>query len=334
MEWINFKQAQDNFNPNFDIVSGKGYLYAHKTGTTLSFQGTPYNGNGQVTLKKTAGAQFSGWNLVGNPFTQIAYIDRDFYVMNYVMDGGVNYGGSEIILANRGNNNPINMMEGIFVVASTDNETLTFSTTAPAGKAADSKVVLNIVGNNGNVIDRAIVRFGEGGTLPKFMINENNTKIYFPQEDADYAVVRSNGEGSMPVNFKAKEMGKYTVSVETEDIDINYLHLIDRLTGADVNLLLDNEYSFIASGSDIESRFILSFNENGYNAASDETFAFQNGNDIVVNGEGELQIFDVTGRMVMNTVVNGIQTVNVPANGVYVFRMIGETVKTQKIVVK
>ena len=334
LEWINFKQAQDNFDPNFDIVSGKGYLYAHKTGTTLSFQGTPYNGNGQVTLKKTAGAQFSGWNLVGNPFTQIAYIDRDFYVMNYEMDGGVNYGGSEIILANRGNNNPINMMEGIFVVASTDNETLTFSTTAPAGKAADSKVVLNIVGNNGNVIDRAIVRFGEGGTLPKFMINENNTKIYFPQEDADYAVVRSNGEGSMPVNFKAKEMGKYTVSVETEDIDINYLHLIDRLTGADVNLLLDNEYSFIASGSDIESRFILSFNENGYNAASDETFAFQNGNDIVVNGEGELQVFDVTGRMVMNTVVNGIQTVNVPANGVYVFRMIGETVKTQKIVVK
>ena len=165
--------------------------------------------------------------------------------------------------------------------------------------------------------------------LGKLTLSDGDTKIYIPQNDGDYAIVSSNGEGSMPVNFKAKEMGMYTISVETEGIDLNSLHLIDRLTGEDVNLLLDSKYSFIASSSDMESRFILSFGENGI-SASNETFAFQNGSDIIVNGEGELQVFDVTGRMVNNTIINGVETIALP-QGVYIFRL-NENI--QKIVVR
>ena len=68
---------------------------------------------------------------------------------------------------------------------------------------------------------------------------------------------------------------------------------------------------------------------------TDDSFAFQNGDDIIVSGEGTLQIYDITGRMVSTMQINGEQTMSASSlSGVYVFRLIGDDVKTQKIVVK
>lgn len=319
-EWRNYKQ-----NHFSNIVSGKGYLYANSGDVTLTFAGQPYNGNGIVTLDYTEGVAFSGWNLIGNPYSVTASLsgDRLFYRMNTA--------GSDIVVRG-GDEKAINPMEGIFVQAANSTDAVTFIPTAPA-KASNSSIALNIIGNNDNVIDRAIVNF-DGNTLEKLMIDENNTKIYIPQNNTRYAVACGDAKGSMPVNFKAAETGKYNISVNTDGLDMDYLHLIDRLTGEDINLLLEDSYSFIASKQDPESRFILSFTANGYNNDADATFAYQNGSEIIVNGEGELQIFDVTGRKVMTTTINGVETINGLNSGVYIFRVIGDTLRTQKIVVR
>ena len=320
-EWENYKSEHSDFTT---LEPGKGYLYAHDTQIDLSFTGTPYSGDGEIELTYNEDApHFAGWNLIGNPFGEAAYLENNypFYKMNT--------DGSGLITPGPNDDRRIKLMEGIFVQATDQIDKVTFVRSYD-GKRGNSEIALNIIGSNNNVIDRAIVRLNEGYTLEKFTLNENDTKIYFPMEDADYAIVNSNGEGTMPVNFKAARTGKYTLSVETEGIDMSYLHIIDRLTGEDINVLLDNEYSFIASQSDVADRFILSFNENGFNAGANETFAFQNGNDVIVNGNGELQVFDVTGRMVMNTQVNGVQTINMP-QGVYVFRL-NENI--QKMVVR
>ena len=314
-EWENYKNTEHSDFTTLEV--GRGYLYANGNngGIQLSFTGTPAD-NGEVTTA------YNGWNLIGNPLSTAAIVDKDYYRMNDTRTGIMTTSSSDNVAK----------MEGIFVQAE-EGETVTF-TAASKGERSNSteSVVLNIM-QDGKVIDRAIVRFNSDRQMLKFQLFQGSTKIYFPMEDADYAIVNSNGQGNMPVNFKAARTGEYTLSVETEGIDMNYMHIIDRLTGEDINVLLDNEYSFIASQSDVADRFILSFNENGYNAEANESFAFQNGSDIIVNGNGTLQVFDVTGRMVMNTTVNGVQTVNMP-NGVYVFRMIGETVNTQKIVVR
>ena len=309
-QWVNYKNDAGNANPGFSLVAGKGYLYANSAQVTLTFTGT-LNPTSTVTLA------YDGWNLIGNSSNETRYVSGDYYIMNSTNSG---------IIASERTGGYVNAMEGIFVEGEEGDE-ITFSTGTKRDN--NSQVVLN-VSNNDNVIDRAIVRFNSDRQLGKLTLFDNDTKIYIPQNDDDYAIVSSNGQGTMPVNFKAKEMGMYTISVETEGIDLSYLHLIDRLTGEDVNLLLDNKYSFIASNSDTESRFILSFNENGINANND-TFAFQNGSDIIVNGEGELQIFDVMGRNIMNTMINGVQTVNVKSNGVYIFKL---NEKTQKIIVR
>lgn len=318
-EWRNYK------NGGFNLQSGIGYLYANKDNTTLSFDGTFCSGHYvyhgfvygtyEVYLTYFPDQRLAGWNLLGNPFDVTAYIQggRDFLEMNADGDGFI----PNVDAA-------IDPMQGIFVQAAYYGEPVVFTMTAPSRDDIKQRVILNVIGSNGNIIDRAIVRFGDGGTLSKLTLNENSTKIYIPQYDGDYAVVRSNGRGDVPVNFKASEMGQYTISVETEGLDIHYLHLVDQLTGQDIDLLKDGKYSFVASTSDSESRFILKFNA---------PFAYQNGNDIIVSGEGELQVFDVMGRVVMKRQINGVETCHGASlqTGVYIFKMDG---RTQKIVVR
>ena len=320
-EWRNYKAgAFTNLEP------GKGYLYAHSTTVTLTFDGTPYDGE-PIVLKKTAGGDFPGWNLVGNPYTETAYIARDFYVMNPET-------GGEIIT---GEGNEIAAMQGFFVIADHDGEQLEISTTAPANQGG--KIVMNVSNGRSSVIDRAMVRFGEGRTLPKFMLNDENTKIYITEGNEEFAVVRSIDENATPVSFHAAENGTYTLSINAENVEMEYLHLLDNMTGADVDLLATPSYTFEARTSDYANRFKLVYaTTTDVNENNVEPFAFFNGSEWVINNEGEatLQVIDINGRMLSNETVNGNANVNINAtSGIYMLRLVnGESVKTQKVVVK
>ena len=324
-EWITYKSGEGATNPGFDLEPGKGYLYANSADVTLTFSGAPFNNaNYEVNLTKAQGVDLPGWNLVGNPFGQTAYIQnsKPFYVMNTE--------GTEIESAT---SNAINVMEGVFVEAESDGEEMTFTTTQP--NKNNEQIVLNVTHNNrGAVIDRAIVRFNQENGLPKFQLNPNNTKVYIPQNDKDYAVVHAESQGELPVNFKASKNGTYTFSVTAEEVDVNYLHLIDNLTGADVDLKATPSYSFEARTTDYASRFKLVFT---VERATDEVFAFFSNGNWVINNDGKavLQVIDITGRILSNEQISGNASKHIDAApGVYVMRLInGDNVKTQKIVV-
>ena len=222
-------------------------------------------------------------------------------------------------------------MEAVFVIAETDGETLTFTTTETAND--DKGLALNLSRNN-SVIDRAVVRFGEGRTLPKFQLNPNHTKVYIPMDGNDYAVVRSEEVGEMPVSFKAENNGSYTLSFSTENVEFGYLHLIDNMTGANVDLLVNPSYSFEAKTTDYASRFKLVFATGN----TDDNFAFYSNGSFVVSNDGNatLQVVDVNGRILKSESINGCTNLNMNvATGVYMLRLInGENVKVQKVVVR
>jgi hypothetical protein len=73
------------------------------------------------------------------------------------------------------------------------------------------------------------------------------------------------------------------------------------------------------------------------NTTISQNFAFQMGDELVVNGEGVLQVFDINGRQIMHTQIHGQQNaVSLPnvANGVYVLRLTNNNqVRTQKMVI-
>ncbi len=322
--WRNYEAT------NFNLVSGRGYLYANSGNTTeLTFEGMPYVGNGQVILSYDGDSDWAGWNLIGNPYATNATIpgNQSYYTLNTNRD--------ELIA---GESTTIGAMEGIFVKATAAGESVTFTPTSGNKGDTDlnSRVVLNLNGKHG-VIDRAIVRFSEGGVLPKFMMNPENTRIYIRQDNEDFAVLNSNGQGEMPVNFKAAENGTYTISVEAENLDVQYLHLIDNMTGANIDLLATPSYTFEARKSDIASRFRLVFDANTGNNETNDNFAFINNGELIVNGNGTVQVIDILGRQMFSHEVNSafrIQNSSF-APGVYVLRLVnGNDVKTQKIVIK
>ena len=182
--------------------------------------------------------------------------------------------------------------------------------------------------------------------MEKFSFRKGSTKIYIPQDGKDYAIATSNGQGEMPVNFKAKENGTYTLTVSTtlnsqlSTLNFNYLHLIDNMTGANVDLLASPTYTFTAKTTDYESRFKLVFSTNDADGPStgSDTFAFISNGNLIVNGEGTLQIFDVLGHQLvtkqLSTLNSKLSTLNyIP--GVYMLRLInGNDVRTQKMVVR
>ena len=325
LEWVNYKAHQTE---GFVLENGKGYLYANSgNNVILKFWGDMYEEDTKtIDLEYDEDARLKGYNLIGNPLTVDAYIDRPYYKMNAY--------GTNIEAEETSSENSIAVCTGVIVVADGANETVTFSTTAPeSGSKGSIKMTLAKTGKRGNseMQDNAIVSFNKGTHLSKYIFNEDFAKLYIPQDGKDYAIVSSDRKGEMPVNFEAKEMGSYTINIEGEDM--TGVYLVDKFEGAVIDLSVNTSYTFIGLSSDRSDRFKLVFDAKADDFA-DENFAYQSGNEIVVNGEGELQIFDVTGRKVMSTMVNGIETLEAMPQGVYIFRLIGSEVRTQKIVIK
>ena len=320
-EWRNYQAEEFT---TLDLK--KGYLYANVANVFVSFAGMtlPTNVNVGEDLVYETGHGCTGWNLLGNPYTANAYVNMPFYVLNEA--------GSEVLSTPQ--SGAIKPMQGFFVKATAEGQACQFSTT-PSNSSSSLTLSLSKSCVRG-LVDRAIVNFGEGGTLPKFQLNPNHTKVYIPQDGTDYAVVSAPEMGEMPVNFKAETSGSYTMSFGSENVTFSYLHLIDNLTGADVDLLATPSYTFDATTTDYASRFRLVF-ATGDNS-DDDSFAFFSNGSFIVNNEGEatLQVIDVMGRILKSENISGCASVKVDAaSGVYMLRLVnGNDVKVQKVVVE
>ena len=332
-EWRNYRKN------TFNLANGKGYLYASLNGTTLNFTGSIKAATASETITLTYASESStldmsyrGWNLVGNPFTFETYVNKSYYKMNE--------DGSTVVPVDAYQTTAIAPCTGIMVQATESDQSVTFSKEAPSsqtGNQGNLNIALaqaNV--RNNSIMDKAILSFNEGSQLSKFYFGQNKANIYFPQDNEPLAIVSSEGQGEMPLNFKAYENGSYTLSFGSENASFNYLRLIDNLTGAEVDLLQTPSYTFNATTTDYESRFKLVFCT-GVNDDSD-SFAFCSNGNWIINNDGEaiLQVIDVTGRILSSETVNGSVSKAIhAAPGVYMLRLInGDNVKVQKIVVR
>ncbi len=318
------------------IDKGRGYIYSKTTAADIAFAGEI--NVAPVECNLTIGAA-NGFNLIGNPFTQnikltdvvsdgTAELAKGFYVLNNDNTWGTKLTDSEI-----------KPLQG-FLVQATTAGSVTISKPAAESKGERSNeqnTNIELIVSNGSYTDNAYAMFGEGTGLNK--VSHRNAQapmIYIPQDGEDFAIAFMDENTTVfPLNFKAMTTGKYSISLKPTD-DINTLVLIDNMTGEETNMLLEESYSFNGSPADSDGRFTvkLSISHNNGHADS-EHFVYQNGSELVVNGEGTLQIFDVLGRVVISEEVHG-QTVNVGGlnTGAYIVRLTGESVMTQKIVVR
>ncbi|MBO7074653.1 MAG: chitobiase/beta-hexosaminidase C-terminal domain-containing protein [Bacteroidales bacterium] len=328
MMWYNAQGTAHSFT---QLKVGMGYLYAKASiSDPIGFKGNTNVNDVPLILTHEASGDMAGFNLIGNPFGQSITMDN--------IDGAEFSGG--YVLTNNGTwkttvDAKIKPCQGFMVQV--DEGISIIINRVPSSKSRANHDYLAFTVSNSEFEDVTYAMFSNGIGLNK--ISHRNSQIpmvYIQQNNKDYAIATmDDNTQAFNLNFKAMTTGQYTLSFDAKG-KYSYLHVIDRLTGEDIDMLLDGEYTFIGSPRDNENRFIVKLD---YNANIDElevsdSFVYQYGSDIIVNGNGELQVFDVTGRMVMNTKINGIQTVNVPATGMYIFRMVGESVQTQKIVVR
>ena len=360
------------------MVPGKGYLMALGAPTMVMADGVLNNQD--VTVRASAeaddyyGYQLRGVNLVGNPYQSYLNV-ADFLTDNnlttcYILDadagGYIAYTVSQTIpdqslwpytLQNFEASQYLHPHQGFFVCVD-QTTSLTFDrdkqlTAVPDGNDAHFRgeapqyplVSISCTDGNGRN-DFATVELDrpeQGGGEKILGLHAGDASVWFHFDDADWQTAFTTpGITTAPLRFKAYEDGTFTLRWGTANADFSYLHLIDNITGMDIDCLTTDSYAFEGRTTDYTSRFKLVFECTGVEEDGPSTgsgsFAFQMGDEMVVNGEGLLQVFDVNGRCLMSETLHGQQnTVGLPgvSAGVYVIRLTNNNqVRTQKIVVR
>lgn len=359
------------------LKPGKGYLLGIKTDTYLQSHGTlnPSDGNSDVTFPVTKWSNWrTGYNLIGNPYQ--AYLDfNDFADYNsgsgkiwseassafYLMISGGAYHQHAYGASNNQLQAPrcLHPHQGFMVI--TENNTnaifqngmreLSDATSAPfRGEASIDYPLVNLIATDedgkSDILTVELGRPEVGGAPKAYDLHTGKGCLYVNYEDKDYAIAFTQpGIGEVGVRFAADEEANFTMTWDMENGEFSYVHLIDNMMGIDIDCLNANEYRFTARPSDYKSRFRLVFDYTGIEepevsepVEGPTTFVFQMNNELVVNGEGQLQMFDLTGRLVMSANTYGTQSsVALPeiSKGMYVLRINGKNgIKTQKIVIK
>ena len=357
--WVNFKRKKgDHYNPNTgtpisysnetNLIPGKGYLWAINAQTCLMGEGKLNNGDINFTLSKKAN-QYSGYNLVGNPY--LAFLDMDAFCAD---NSGVLQQQAYVLLdADRqgyicysplASDNPVyaprylHPHQGFFVQATSDNAVLSFHTSQTVVTASTDfreekenyplvNLVLTDAQGKKEYVTLEINRPETGGALKMKGLTNCMAELSVSQEANDYAIafVTSSGN-SVPIHLEVHTNGNYSLCWTTCHGRFEYLHLIDNLMGKEVDCLTESSYAFVASTLDYPSRFKLVYKPfNDLDELSDdEVFAVLQGKELVVRGRGQLELFDLPGRLLRSEMLTG-STTRIPmeglTRGVYLLRL-------------
>lgn len=169
----------------------------------------------------------------------------------------------------------------------------------------------------------------------------NQFVYYETLEAGDYYI--DNYNNSNYINLRPDYEGTsrdYPYSLIPNPFSVR--HLIDNLTGTRYDMLENDSYVFEGRKDDYYSRFYITFDcldvEEYEEDAVEKTFAFFDGSQWVVTGEGSLELIDLQGRILWQERVSGGQSrVNIPdvAKSLYLLRLVNssEGTKVQKIVI-
>ena len=186
--------------------------------------------------------------------------------------------------------------------------------------------------------DKAYVKLTEGVSMPLISFRGKSSSLYLSRDNQPYIMLVRDNANSITLNYAAHDNGRHHLNVNTEGLETDYLHLIDRLTGADIDLLQTPSYSFESHRNDYASRFQLRFTAASDDDTDREEFAYYANGQIFLFGIGadaSLQVIDMTGRIVLSHKdVSGNISTTGTAPGVYVVKLItsGKT-RVQKIVI-
>ena len=340
VEWRNHKDPEAQFETEF--VSGRGYMASYESNTTATLSGT-FNSSTSITYPVTyqeiqeGEMHWPNFHLLGNPFTfnmdlsklQTFHIATGVAVINDA--GGWDYLTS----------GSINVGDGFFVRTVGVNPSVSYS--EGSTRSSDNNVTDNISIriSNSTSRDNVVLNFAgaDNAGFPKLnAMNEDVAYLYVVDNNERYGIFNYDKDvKEVPLSFEAQKMGNYTISVDAEG-EYETIVLVDRQTGVETNMLLE-DYKFTATTSKKENtdRFIVRFTFKSDVETESKIFAYQSGNELIIEDEGTVQLFDVTGRMLyISDVKSRGERINVGQlnKAAYILRLVnGEGVKVQKVII-
>lgn len=334
-QWLEYRDPEHQID---HFTNGHGYLYrTESTSESLGFNGTLNTGDIDYALSYTEkDDNQTGFNLIGNPYNHVIYkgvaIPNDYLKEGYCVmtsNGTWKYKNDDEAI-------PVG---AAVMVQAISGETIQIEDTDEAPEAKEEYDNIWFKVNNSQFEDVACINFKEGRGFNKIEhYNINAPMLYVRYDDKSFASVDIDEDiDEITLAFDAKKTGEYTLSFDVNG-QFDYLHLIDRMTGTDVDMLVEENYSFVATSNDNTERFIIRFSYSEEPiVGSDEgstTFAWQNGSEVIVNGEGILEIYEFEGRLVVKTKIHGMGVVRNLRKGIYIIRVIDNKVQKQKIVIR
>ena len=365
---ITYNEPDQANGTNSVFTPGKGYFMAISQDSYMNSTGTLNKGSLEainLTYNGKTAPYNPGANLLGNPYQ--AYLDltkiteanskiSQFYI--YDADQGVYAPYTE-----EASTNPcipsryIHPHQAFFALVS-EATSLTFAPSM-AGTTKDDNgnsffrggeeqvnyPVVNLFAENatGNR-DLTIIELNRpelGGAAKINELRNANFQIAAALDGQRYGILFTpEGTERVPVHFTTAEDGTYTLRWNMHNGEFTSLILVDNVTGAVCNMLTNNHYTFEASADDYASRFYITYTVTGVdeNNEGDGSFAFFDGSEWIVSGKGQLDVIDVTGRVLRSQrLVNEHNRVslNGVAKGVYLLRVSdGTNTMVQKIVVR
>ena len=330
-DWIDYKETP------FSIENGKSYLYANALDTTLVFEGTTIGSAAEIPLSyHAANGAYAGCNFIGNPLPCDAYLNRSYYIFSEESNALIAVPNS----ATQG----IAPCTGIILNSNGQEDANVLFSEMPFFDNLSLKGTIEITAAKSDaptsVLDQALLSFNPEDDLGKLAFFENAPLVYFTEGNKDLAILSIDSVDVQPLKFKVRENGSYTLHFELKNLSPNYLHLIDNMTGNNIDLLTTPNYTFNATTGDYTSRFKLVFDPHySVDEQQNEAFAYYDNGNIIINDVetchgASLQIVDMTGRVVFCGDVSGNVSTDRMAPGIYVLRLKTQSkVLTQKVMI-
>ena len=244
-EWINYKAG------NFSLSAGNGYLYAHNPTVTLRMRGTLNSGDFSQTVSldyEGSHANLKGFNLLGNPTAHEITFSKTEHVSDgyYYLDDNENwvYTTSNIVPVGR----------GFLVKANAEGQTVTLNPQVGQKAETNDAYLCFGVGN-----EKVCINMDEGFSMPLMDSKISSFSLYFTRNQQSYVMLVLDHASVVELNYLVKHSGEYTLKMEAQSLDLDYLHLLDKHTGTEVDLLASPSYTFKAQTGDDASRFLLMF---------------------------------------------------------------------------
>ena len=339
-EWRNHKAASDKFEKKF--VSGRGYMASYQNNTTATLSGTFNNATSidyTVTYQdiQEGKPHWPNFHLLGNPFTFDMDVEKLSMTNMATGVAMVNDGGTYDYMTT----GTIKVGDGFFVKSMAAKPSVSYGVATRGGNDDNTSDNISVRVSSSATRDNVVLNFAgsDKAGFPKLnAFNEDAAYLYVVSEEQRYGIFNYDKDvNEVSLSFEAQKMGKYTISVDAEG-EYETIVLVDRQTGIETNMLLE-DYSFTATSSSKENtdRFLVRFTFRSDVNEEAKHFAYQSGDELIIEAEGTVQLFDVTGRMLyIGEVESHGERINVGHlnNAAYILRLVNEEgVKVQKVII-